>query len=46
VKLAIHAASKKAAMAAAKGKFTNWTLRSLNHAPGRRCIAFLDETPV
>jgi hypothetical protein len=45
VKLAIHAASKKAAQRTARGKFSKWTLRSLHHVTGQRCIAFMDEFP-
>jgi hypothetical protein len=51
VKLAIHAASKKAAQRTARGKFSKWTLRSLHHrSKGRSVklairIAFMDEFP-
>jgi hypothetical protein len=45
VTLAVHAASKRTARAMVGSRYTGWSLRILTHAPGEKCISFLDEFP-
>jgi len=45
VKIAIHAATKKAARTMLAGRFKGWTLQTLNYAPGPKFLPFQDEFP-
>lgn len=44
-KMIVHATNKKNALAIAQADRPDFTVLEISHAPGPRCIAFLDELP-
>lgn len=44
-KMIVHATNKKAALAMAQAERPDFAVLEIFHAPGPRCIAFLDELP-